>query len=46
MNWPTIKPDNSKALVSYAIFLIECQFVVNNVNSARVPEYSENMNFY
>nr|XP_034339443.1 uncharacterized protein LOC105341007 [Crassostrea gigas] len=43
LDWPAIKPDNSKALDSYAIFLTECQFAVNNVNSARVLEYSENM---
>lgn len=35
LNWPAIKPDNSKALDSYAIFLTECQFAVKNVDSAR-----------
>lgn len=43
LNWPAIKPDNSKALDSYAIFITECQFAVNNANSARALEYSENM---
>lgn len=43
LNWPAIRPDNSKALDSYAIFSTEYQFSVNNVDSGRVLEYSDNM---
>ena len=43
INWPTIKPDNPKALDEFAIFLRECQYAVNNVEAARVLEYSENL---
>ena len=43
LGWHTIKPDNSKALDEYAIFLMECQHAVNSIDSAKVLEYSENM---
>ena len=44
LNWQTVKQDNTRALDDFAIFLIECQYAVNNVDNARVLEYSENMN--
>ena len=44
LNWQTVEQDNTRALDDFAIFLIECQYAVNNVDSARVLEYSENMN--
>ena len=43
LNWQTVKQDNTRALDDFAIFLTECQYANNNVDSARVLEYSEKM---
>ena len=43
LDWPQIKSDNSKGLDEFGIFLRECQFVVENVEAARVFEYSDNL---
>ena len=43
LDWPQIKSDNSKGLHEFGIFLRECQFAVENVEAARVLEYSDNL---
>jgi len=43
LDWPIIKPDNGKALDEYAIFLRECQYAIDNIEAARILEYSENL---
>jgi hypothetical protein len=42
LEWPVVK-DDPKALDSYSIFLMECQYAVENVDTARVLEYPENI---
>ncbi|XP_045161949.2 uncharacterized protein LOC123526762 [Mercenaria mercenaria] len=43
LEWSVIKADNPKALDQYSIFLKECLYAVENVEAARVLEYSENI---
>lgn len=43
LDWPFIKGDDPKALDAYNIFLVECQYVVENVSAARVLDYQENI---
>ena len=43
INWPTVKPDNPKSLDDFAIFLRECLYAVENVDAAKILEYSENL---
>jgi hypothetical protein len=42
LNWPIIKADNPKSLDEFAIFLLECEHAVQNVESIRVLEYTDN----
>ena len=42
LDWPIIKTV-AKALDSFSIYLKECQFAIENVEAARVLEYSENL---
>ncbi|XP_060603364.1 uncharacterized protein LOC132756335 [Ruditapes philippinarum] len=42
LEWPIVK-DDPKALDSYSIFLMECQYAIENVDAARVLEYPENI---
>ena len=43
LDWPIIKTDDAKALDSFSIYLKECQFAIENVEAARMLEYSENV---
>ncbi|CAG2235127.1 unnamed protein product [Mytilus edulis] len=43
LDWSVIKPDNAKALDDFSIFLRECLYAVENVEAARILEYSENL---
>jgi len=42
LNWPTIKVDNAKGLDEFSIFLTECEQAVNDVDSLKILEYTEN----
>lgn len=43
LDWPPMKPDNAKTLDQFAIFLCECQYAVENIDTGRVLKYSENL---
>lgn len=43
LDWPPVKPDSAKTLDQFAIFLRECQYAVENIDTGRVLEYSENL---
>ena len=43
LDWPNIKPGDSKAHDQYALFLIECQNAANSIDARRILEYSENI---
>ena len=43
LDWPIIKTDDAKALDSFSVYLKECQFAIENVEAARLLEYSENL---
>lgn len=36
LDWPVIKPENSKSLDDFAIFLTECQYAIESIEAAKV----------
>ena len=42
LNWPVIKHDCPKDLDAYAIFLSECLYAVQDLDSLQILEYNEN----
>ena len=43
MNWPNIKPEDTKLLDEYSVFLTECLHSVDSVSGLGVLDFSENM---
>jgi len=43
LKWPSIKPNDSKSLDEYALFLSECEHAVSSIDSIKILEYPENM---
>ena len=42
LSWPTIKPDNPKALDDFGVFLRECENAIQSLDAIKVLEYSDN----
>lgn len=42
LNWPNIKNDSPKDLDAFSIFLAECKYAVEDLDSLQILEYSEN----
>ena len=43
LDWPNVKADCPKTLDELAIFLLECHYAVENVNSLGILDYSDNI---
>ena len=43
LKWPTVRPNDGKALDEYSIFLSECQHAVSSLNSMKILEYPDNI---
>ena len=43
LEWPVIRPDDAKALDEFGVFLLECQYAVQNIRASQVLEYSDNL---
>ena len=43
LKWPTVRPNDGKALDEYSIFLSECQHAVSSLNSMKIMEYPDNI---
>jgi hypothetical protein len=43
LNWPSVKPDDPKALDAYGIFLRECHYAIDEIDAMGTLEYPENL---